>query len=215
MTTAPTNPPVTERRTQAERSEAMQQKLIAATLDCLVSEGYMGLTIAKITAQAGVSRGAPLHHFSTKDALVEAAARELVSRLSRKLVGAFSRSQQAADPVEAFLFAVWEDIFTAQEGVMLAELTYASRREPELEAIVKRLWTRIYLVVGRVAARYVRSSRPDIPPERVLFLTQWLMRGMAQDVPLGAPPELFRAYLRLWRTTALEAANPEQGMSSG
>ncbi|WP_291427030.1 TetR/AcrR family transcriptional regulator [Deinococcus sp.] len=208
-------PRPTERRTQAERSETMRQKLIEATLDCLVTDGYVGLTISKVTERAGVSRGAPLHHFSSKSGLMEAAARELVSRLSRKLVGAFAQSQQAADPVEAFIFAVWRDIFTAQEGAMLAELTYASRREPELETIVKRLWTRVYLIMGRVATRYVRSNRPDIPPERVLFLTQWLMRGMAQDVPLGAPPELFKAYLRLWRTTLLEAANLEPGGRPG
>ena len=177
----------------------MRQKLVEATLECLISEGYVGLTIAKITEQAGVSRGAPLHHFATKGALVEAAARELVKRLSQKLAAAFERSQHSDDPLEAFMLAVWQDIFTAQEGVMLSELTYASRREPELEAIVKRLWTRFYLVISRVAVRYVRTNQPDVPAERVLFLTQWLMRGMAQDVPLGAPPELFKAYLRLWR----------------
>ena len=177
----------------------MRQKLVEATLECLISEGYMGLTIAKITDRAGVSRGAPLHHFATKGALVEAAARELVKRLSHKLAAASQRTGGSDDPLEAFMLAVWQDIFTAQEGVMLSELTYASRREPELEAIVRRLWTRIYLVISRVAVRYVRSSQPEIPAGRVLFLTQWLMRGMAQDVPLGAPPELFQAYLRLWR----------------
>ncbi|GAA5513879.1 hypothetical protein Dcar01_02628 [Deinococcus carri] len=187
------------RRTQAERSEAMREKLIGATLDCLVTEGYVGLTIGKIVERAEVSRGAPLHHFSTKAALIEAAAGEVVRRVSRKLALAFERSKNAPDPLEAFALAAWRDIFTAQEGVLLSELTYASRREPELGAIVRRLWTRMYRVMSRVAVRYVHSQDPTVPPGRVIFLTQWLMRGMAQDFPLGAPPELFEAYLKLWR----------------
>ena len=40
-----------ERRTQAERSETMRQRLIEATLECLVSEGYAGITIANRVAE--------------------------------------------------------------------------------------------------------------------------------------------------------------------
>ena len=188
-----------ERRTQAERSETMRQRLIEATLECLVSEGYAGITIDKITDRAGVSRGAPLHHFASKGGLIEAAAWEVVDRLSAKLSAAYEQTKDAPDPLEAFGLAVWRDVFQADEGVLLSELTYASRREPEIHAIVQRLWTRIYLSARRVAGRYVRDIHPDLPPERILFLSQWLMRGMSQDLHLGASPELFEAYLRMWR----------------
>ncbi|WP_339097662.1 TetR/AcrR family transcriptional regulator [Deinococcus sp. VB343] len=188
-----------ERRTQAERSESMRQKLLEATLDCLVTDGYVGLTIGKVTERAGVSRGAPLHHFSSKSGLMEAAAREVVRRVSAKLVLAYEHSKDAPDPLEAFGLELWKTVFSAQEGILLGELTYASRREPEIHAIVQRLWTRIYITARRSAARYLGDVHPDLPPERVMFLSQWLMRGMAQDLHLGAPPELFEAYLKMWR----------------
>lgn len=188
-----------ERRTQAERSEVMRQRLIDATLDCLITEGYTGLTIAKITDKAGVSRGAPLHHFATKSTLVEAAGREIVTRILKKMMAAHRSSVGTADPVEAFGMALWNDIFTAEEGLLLWELTYASRREPELAPVTRDLWQRMYRFTSRSALRYVRSQNPDFPADRVLFLTQWLMRGMAQDVHLGAPPELFQSYLRMWQ----------------
>ena len=189
----------TERRTQAERSEAMRSRLIEATLECMVSDGYMGLTIAKITERAGVSRGAPLHHFASKGALVEAAAQEVMSRIARKVALAYYQSKEKPDPLEAFVIAVWYDVFSGPEGQILNELTYASRREPEIQQVVQQLSTRIYRLTGRVAARYFDPSHPSIPTERALFLTQWLMRGMVQDLHLGAPPQLFEAYLRLWR----------------
>ncbi|WP_291431753.1 hypothetical protein, partial [Deinococcus sp.] len=141
----------------------------------------------------------PLHHFSSKSGLIEAAAREVVRRVSTKLIVAYEQTKDAPDPLEAFGLEVWETIFSAEEGILLGELTYASRREPELQAIVQRLWTRIYLAARRGAARYLGGVHPDLPPERVMFLSQWLMRGMAQDMHLGAPPELFEAYLKMWR----------------
>lgn len=188
-----------ERRTQAERSETMRQKLIEATLECLIADGYVGITIAKVTERAGVSRGAPLHHFASKGGLIEAAAREVVRRVSDKISAAYEQTKDSPDPLEAFGLAVWKTVFSAEEGILLNELTYASRREPEIHAIVQRLWTRIYLSARRSAARYLGGVHPDLPPERVMFLSQWLLRGMAQDLHLGAPPELFEAYLKMWR----------------
>jgi len=62
------------RRTQAERSEAMRTRLIEATLQCLETEGYAGTTVTKIVEAAQVSRGAPVHHFPSKAALIAAAS---------------------------------------------------------------------------------------------------------------------------------------------
>ena len=64
--------PLKTRRSQVERSEAMRQRLIEATLQCLVNDGYAGTTISKIVDAAQVSRGAPVHHFTSKAALIEA-----------------------------------------------------------------------------------------------------------------------------------------------
>lgn len=61
------------RRTQAERSEETKRRLIEATIDLLVERGYARLTVADIARRAGVSNGARVHHFPTKEALVVAA----------------------------------------------------------------------------------------------------------------------------------------------
>lgn len=188
----------------------MRLRLIEATLDCLVTEGYAGLTIGKIVDRAGVSRGAPLHHFSSKAALIEASADHLLRRVSRKVSGAYDDAKDAGDPVSAFLTLIWRDLFAAPEGDMLAELNHASRHEPELQVIMEALWTRIYRIASRVSARYVRTRSGTVPPARIALLTQWLMRGMAQDLHHGAPDALFERYLSHWRAL-LDDALPRQG----
>ena len=68
------------RRTQAERSDAMRRRVLDATLECLQKDGYARTTVGRIIEVAGVSRGAPLHHFPSKSALIAAAAERLIRR---------------------------------------------------------------------------------------------------------------------------------------
>ena len=46
----------------------MRQRLLEATVDCLVEHGWSGTSTTLVSQRAGVSRGAQLHHFPTKDA---------------------------------------------------------------------------------------------------------------------------------------------------
>src|SRR6185295_3911219 len=69
--------PAGTRTPQQDRSRATQQRLLAATIDCLVEHGWAGTTTTVIAERAGVSRGAQLHHYPTRAALVLAAVTHL------------------------------------------------------------------------------------------------------------------------------------------
>ncbi len=76
-------PPViakTARRTQAERSAATQGLLLDATVACLVQLGYSGTTSSAVAERAGLSRGAQLHHYGTRQRLMGAAVEHLAAR---------------------------------------------------------------------------------------------------------------------------------------
>jgi AcrR family transcriptional regulator len=68
------------RSTQGERTRAMRQRLMEATVDSLVELGWAGTTTTVVSQRAGVSRGAQLHHFPSKQALVVAAVEHLTDR---------------------------------------------------------------------------------------------------------------------------------------
>ena len=78
------------RRTQRERSAAMRERLLEAAIDCLYELGYAGTTTIEVAARAGVSRGAQLHHFPTKEHLVTLAVRHVLARRVDEFRAAFA-----------------------------------------------------------------------------------------------------------------------------
>src|SRR2546430_6184940 len=73
------------RTPQQERSRATQQRLLDATVECLIEHGWSGTTTTLVAEKAGVSRGAQLHHYPTKAALVLAAVEHLAGRRAAEI----------------------------------------------------------------------------------------------------------------------------------
>src|SRR6187402_717362 len=65
------------RRTQASRRALSHTLILDAAVHLLVERGYSGTTTVAIQERAGVTRGRLLHHFSSRDALLVAAAQHL------------------------------------------------------------------------------------------------------------------------------------------
>ncbi|HVK25023.1 MAG TPA: TetR family transcriptional regulator [Actinokineospora sp.] len=122
---------VKTRRTQEERSASMRQRLLDATIECLVTYGYAGTTTTKVADLAGVTRGAQVHHFPTKADLVTAAVRHLAMKRADFAFTQLDRLRAADDLIGVGLDLLWEahqgPIFTAT-----VELWVASRADEEL-----------------------------------------------------------------------------------
>jgi len=75
---------------RSRNPDVTTQKLRDATRAQLIQGGYSALSIQRILKQAGVSKGALFHHFSTKDHLVAAAFEDVLNELlsSLRVVGA-------------------------------------------------------------------------------------------------------------------------------
>src|SRR3954469_17940717 len=123
--------PARIRRTQDERSSAMRGRLLDATVDCLVEFGYAGTTVTRIADRAGVTRGAQVHHYRTKDDLVMAAVTHLAGQSAEFGWSQIAGIADADDPVGELLDVLWEmhkgPTFTAT-----VELWVAARTDDEL-----------------------------------------------------------------------------------
>ena len=73
---------------QEERTRAMRLRLLEATVECLVERGFSGTSTTLVSERAGVSRGAQLHHFPTKNDLVVAAVEHLTEIRGAELAAA-------------------------------------------------------------------------------------------------------------------------------
>ena len=133
---------------QGERSRVMRLRLMEATVECLVELGWTGTTTTVVSQRAGVSRGAQLHHFPSKQDLVVAAVEHLTERRRHE------RAQSAADlPAEGRTRAAL-DLIAAQyvSPVFFAalELWVAARTDAALRDAVVPLERRF----GRDAHAY-------------------------------------------------------------
>ena len=73
-----------ERRTQTERREEAERRLLAAALEIVVRRGSVRMTLAEVGEAAGYSRGLPAHRFGSKAGLVHALAGYIGERFGQQ-----------------------------------------------------------------------------------------------------------------------------------
>ncbi len=124
---------VVTRRTQQERASAMRHRLLEATIECLVDHGYAGTSTTRVVERAGVTRGAQVHHFPTKAALVAAAMRHLAAKRAELAFAELERIRSSPDPIDDALDLMW-DLHQGPVFSATVELWVAARTDPDLHS---------------------------------------------------------------------------------
>ena len=162
---------------QEERTRAMRQRLLEATVDCLVEHGWSGTSTTLVSQRAGVSRGAQLHHFPTKDALVLAAVEHLSELRGQELREAAVRLPTGRRRTRAVL-EMFAAHFTSPVFTAALELWVAARTDEALHGAVVRLEQRVGREAHLIAvdALGVDESRPGV--RELVQATLDLVRGL-------------------------------------
>lgn len=117
------------------RSRATQQRLLEATIQCIVELGYASSSTSEICRRAGVSQGALFKHFPSKAALFAAATEHLFAGLVGGYRQAFAQLQRSSDPLRDALNLLW-GVFTDDPLQVAFELYIAARTDPELRDVL-------------------------------------------------------------------------------
>jgi AcrR family transcriptional regulator len=114
--TSPTSAAPRARRTQADRSAATRDALIAAARQLFAEQGFADVPTDAIVTAAGVTRGALYHQFADKTALFDAVVDAVEADIARRLAEAVAAAG-ISDPIEAMRCAVstWLDICVEPE----------------------------------------------------------------------------------------------------
>lgn len=127
------------RRSQESRSAATRERLLDATIECLIELGYGSTTTTEVVRRAGVSRGAQVHHFPTKADLVQNAVIHLAHRRQEELTKELARLRSERDHVSLTVDLLWAGyagpLFTAALELIVAARTDRALR-PALEALL-------------------------------------------------------------------------------
>jgi AcrR family transcriptional regulator len=135
MSTAlkPSAPRPTEPTHQALKSAHTRARLVEATIRCLLKFGYAGTTTPKVAAEAGLSRGAMLHHFENGGALMQATIGELLDRRLR----AFRRAvANPSSDVRTLVRTYWKQLLSPAFAAFI-ELAIAARTDKSLARILE------------------------------------------------------------------------------
>ena len=162
---------------QEERTRAMRARLLEATVDCLVERGFSGTSTTLVSERAGVSRGAQLHHFPTKNALVVAAVEHLTEVRGADLAAAAERLPTGKRRTRAVL-QMLADHFTGPVFTAALELWVAARSDETLLAAVGPLEQKVGRETHRLTVELLGAdeSRPGV--RELVQATLDLVRGL-------------------------------------
>jgi AcrR family transcriptional regulator len=177
MLTGMTTAPGSSRVPQEERTRLMRARLLEATVDCLVERGFAGTSTTLVSERAGVSRGAQLHHFPTKNDLVVAAVEHLTEKRGQELASAAAQLPSGPRHTRAVL-EMLADHFTGAVFSAALELWVAARTDAALLRAVAPLEQRIGRETHRLTVELLGIDESAPGNRELVQATLDLVRGL-------------------------------------
>jgi AcrR family transcriptional regulator len=188
-------------------STGARERILEAAIEVLKSDGYAGLTIAKVATRAGESKPLVAYHYGSKQGLVGAAGRSIAEMITEEVLAAVD----GATTVEAVIRGVdagVERVLEEDERVarIYFDLAAVSVVEPE----VRRTIAEVNEQWREVLVRLLTDARDGLTPAKARVLTVMVisaMQGMTLErIERGATPERKRAR-ELFIRSAVAAAD--------
>ncbi|WP_432768962.1 MAG: TetR/AcrR family transcriptional regulator [Sphingopyxis sp.] len=182
---------------QGERSRKMRARILSAAINLLREKGYSAFRVADVAESAGVSRGAQLHHFPTKDQLVAACLEQVFSAALEKATVAAGKAieddgllEAACDDAEAFFYG--EDFLIALDLVISGNKLRALADDVRGMSQQRRVGAEQVWV-----SRFARTGLSPSDAEDILWLLWSVLRGLAVRAQIGKDPERARRVTEL------------------
>ncbi len=156
-TVAQTSPPKAERRKNVDRSAATRRQILEATIKCLDQWGYGAVTNIKVADVAGVSRGAMMHHFPTRQALIVGTIEFAYANQNEMRAAELAKVPLALDRFRRIM----DLSYTTQrmpEGMALNEIRIGSRSDPEIREAVTPMMSTISEDYVRMVSGVAREA---------------------------------------------------------
>ncbi|GAB3792515.1 TetR/AcrR family transcriptional regulator [Nocardioides ungokensis] len=197
---------------QEERTRAMRARLLEATVECLVERGFGGTSTTLVSERAGVSRGAQLHHFPTKNDLVVAAVEHLTDVRRAELETA-ARALPTGPRRTRAVLQMLADHFTSPVFIAALELWVAARTDPALLAAVAPLEQRVGRDTHRLTVELLGADESRPGERELVQATLDLVRGLGLANTITDDARRRRRILDQWARTLDDALAPEDDQS--
>ena len=186
-------------RTQAERSAGTREKILSVAIDLLYQKGLRDTSTVDIARAAGVSRGALLHHYPTKEELLKEALRFLLRKEIDNIRGMASDIDRGALDTEGFFDALWQK-FSGPLFMVTLEYVTASRTDPAIKSALQPVAYEFNASLDEIwELFFTESSVPPGERRKALTATLCFMRGMGTQTVWREDPAFFADMLNYWK----------------
>ena len=181
----PDQPPA--RRTQQERREQTERKVIAAATALIAAHGSRALTLSKVGEAAGYSRGIVSHHFGSRENLLRAVMRD--AQVFALPEPGESAGAWLVEMVRAYL----ENVANQQRPAPRAFLLMwgeAIATDPVLMPLYAEQDAGFRRLLAEKVREGIRdgSVRADADPEAMAVFLLGLLRGISLQLISTPPP---------------------------
>jgi AcrR family transcriptional regulator len=192
-------PKYATRRTQAERSETTRKQLLVAATKLIRQKGFGGLRTIEVASVAGVSRGALMHHFPSKHALVVAVLTYVNEVTFAQSTRRAQLARTSGDPIEEIIkdaqdFFLGDYFFIELAIAMSDESTRRVRRD--IHQFTRQ--TRFSIEAAWLDT-LISSGIPKQLASDIIALTLSAVRGFSVRMLIENDPEQFTRLMNVWR----------------
>ncbi len=181
------------RRTQQERREQTERKVIAAATALIAEHGSRALTLAAVGEAAGYSRGIVSHHFGSRENLLRAVMHD--AQAFNLPDPGESAGVWLADTVRAYLKNVTNQRPAARAFLQMWGEAIAT--DPVLMPLYAEQDARFRRLLADKVREGIRdgSVRADADPEAMAVFLLGLLRGIALQLISTPPPARVKAII--------------------
>jgi AcrR family transcriptional regulator len=171
------------RRTNIERTAETRGRLIDATIELLYSGGYARTTTISVAERAGVTRGAIMHHFSSRAELLLVVAEHILSQQRRERMERLSKFSPGLKRFYAAADVSW-DVQRSPAAIAFLEIIMATRSDPELREGMQPVIKLVPELRQQAAIRMAGDlpSKNLVKIQHLVRLHQAALRGLAIEL---------------------------------
>ncbi len=188
-----------EHMVQEVRSAKTRRKILTATLDSIFEDGFQRASTTEIVRRAGVSRGALLHHYPTKEKLIAAAVQHLLETEIadiRRVAGAYAEKQLTIDD---FIDDMWRR-FSGRLFMITIDFLASARTDEKLREAVMPVSLQFHRSLNEIWSQFFVNK--TVAPQKIQVLlnaTLCLMRGMGIQTIVRKDPQYFMEMQETWK----------------
>ncbi len=159
---------------RAESIEQTRERILAATRDLLVRDGYRSTSLDEIARTADVARATVYYQFGSKKGLIEAVVQDIQQRAGQEAV---VHSVEVSDPVDAMRQAfVMGSRFWAAERPLIHKITGLAAVDADVQRILAAVERDRLPLLARLVERLAGGNRlaPSYSTEEALHVL-WML----------------------------------------